>query len=83
MEDNERAMAKTLKAAVTPSGIVIGENSIHLVGLDRRGVIVLRQKWSHGKVEGLIANTPPYLSGLEARVVRIIASSRRWGIMPS
>jgi hypothetical protein len=27
-------------------GIDIGKNSFHVVGLDRRGAIVLRQKWS-------------------------------------
>ena len=32
-------------------GIDIGKNSFHLVGQDRRGAIVLRQKWSRGQVE--------------------------------
>jgi len=30
-------------------GIDIGKNSFHVVGLDRRGAIVLRQKWSRGR----------------------------------
>jgi hypothetical protein len=29
-------------------GIDIGKTSSHIVGLDRRGAIVLRQKWSRG-----------------------------------
>ena len=29
-------------------GIDIGKNSFHVVGLHRRGMIVLRQKWSRG-----------------------------------
>ena len=29
-------------------GIAIGKNSFHIVGLDNRGAIVLRQKWSRG-----------------------------------
>jgi hypothetical protein len=29
--------------------IDIGNNSFHAVGLDRRGAIVLRQKWSRGQ----------------------------------
>jgi hypothetical protein len=32
-------------------GIDIGKNSFHVVGLDQRGTIVLRQKWSRGQVE--------------------------------
>jgi transposase len=32
-------------------GIDIGKNSFHVVGLDRRGAIVLRQKWSRGQIE--------------------------------
>ena len=31
------------------AGIDIGKNSFHVVGHDRRGAIVLRQKWSRGK----------------------------------
>ncbi len=29
-------------------GIDIGKNSFHIIGLDDRGAIVLRQKWSRG-----------------------------------
>jgi len=32
-------------------GIDIGKNSLHVVGLDGRGAITLRQKWSRGQVE--------------------------------
>src|SRR5262249_50433266 len=38
------------------------------VGLDWRGAIVLRQKWSRGQVEGRLANLPPCLIGMEACV---------------
>jgi hypothetical protein len=30
-------------------GIDIGKNSFHVAGLDQRGAIVLRQKWSRGR----------------------------------
>ena len=40
-------------------GIDIGKNSFHVVGLDQRGAIVLRQKWSRGQVEARLANIPP------------------------
>ena len=32
-------------------GIDIGKNSFHIVGLDDRGAIVLRQGWSRSQVE--------------------------------
>jgi transposase len=49
-------------------GIDIGKNSFHIVGLDRRGAIVLRQRWSRGQVETRLANLPPCLIGMEACV---------------
>jgi len=61
-------MAETLKTAVTVVGIDIGKNSFHIVGLDERGAIVLRQKWSRGQVESRFANMPPRLIGMEACV---------------
>jgi len=49
-------------------GIDIGKYSFHLVGLDRRGAIVLRQKWSRSQVETRLSNMPPCLIGMEACV---------------
>src|SRR4029077_18216430 len=49
-------------------GIDIGKNSFHIIGLDKRGAIVLRQKWSRGQMEARRANTPPCLIGMEACV---------------
>src|SRR4249919_3294233 len=61
-------MAETLKSAVAVVGIDIGKNSFHIVGQDRRGAIMLRQKWSRGQVEARFANMPPCLIGVEACV---------------
>jgi len=61
-------MAETVKSAVAVVGIDIGKNSFHVVGLDRRGAIVLRQRWSRGQVEVRFANMPPCLIGMEACV---------------
>ena len=61
-------MSQTLSDAVAVIGIDIGKNSFHIVGLDRRGAIVLRQKWSRGQVEARLANLPPCLIGMEACV---------------
>ena len=43
-------MSHKLNAAIVVIGIDIGKNSFHVVGLDRRGAIVLRQKWSRGQL---------------------------------
>ena len=43
-------MASKLDSEIAVIGIDIGKNSFHIVGLDRRGAIVLRQKWSRGQV---------------------------------
>src|SRR5207247_9961660 len=49
-------------------GIDIGKNSFHIVGQNKRGAIVLRQKWSRGQVEARLANLPPCRIGMEACV---------------
>ena len=56
-------MSQTLKTAIAVVGIDIGKNSFHVVGLDQRGAIVLRQKWSRGQVEARFANMPPCRNG--------------------
>ena len=61
-------MSQTLKTAIAVVGIDIGKNSFHVVGLDQRGAIVLRQKLSRGQVEARLANMPPCLIGMEACV---------------
>src|SRR5512137_2443907 len=67
-QDKEHAMSQTLNAAIAVVGIDIGKNSFHIVGHDKRGAIVLRQKWSRGQVEERLANMPPCLIGMEACV---------------
>jgi transposase len=61
-------MSETAHSAIAVVGIDIGKNSFHVVGLDGRGAIVLRQKWSRGQVEGRFANMPACLVGMEACV---------------
>jgi hypothetical protein len=67
-KDKEPAMAEALKNSIAVVGIDIGKNSFHVVGLDKSGAIVLRQKWSRGQVEARFANMPPCLIGMEACV---------------
>src|SRR3974390_2301894 len=61
-------MSPKLNSKIAVIGSDIGKNSFHLVGQDKRGAIVLRQKWSRGQVEARLANMPPCLIGMEACV---------------
>jgi transposase len=67
-KDKEHALSQNPNSAVAVIGIDIGKNSFHVVGLDNRGAIVLRQKWSRGQVEARLANMSPCLIGMEACV---------------
>jgi hypothetical protein len=51
-------MSEKVNAVIAVIGIDIGKNSFHVVGLDERGAIVLRQKWSRTQVE---PGLPTYL----------------------
>ena len=57
----------SLKACPT-IGIDIGKNTFHLIGLDKMGAIVLRQKLSRNQVDIRLANMPRCLIGMEACV---------------
>src|SRR6516162_4969668 len=62
------AMSNKSNPTIATMGIDIGKNSFHVVGLDRRGAIVLRQKWSRGQIEARLANMAACLIGMEACV---------------
>src|SRR5215468_5812327 len=61
-------MPRQSKDTVANLGIDIGKNTFHLVGLNKRGAIVLRQKLSRRQLEARLANLPPCLIGMEACV---------------
>ena len=61
-------MPRQSKDTVAVLGIDIGKNTFHLVGLNKRGAIVLRQKLSRRQLEARLANLPPCLIGMEACV---------------
>src|SRR5207245_636751 len=67
-QQRSTAMSNKANLTVATMGIDIGENAFHVVGLDRRGAIVLRQRWSRGQVEARVVNMPPCLIGMEACV---------------
>jgi hypothetical protein len=58
-------MPRKFDTAVVTIGIDPGKNT-HLVGLDARGEIVLREKVARTKIVSRLANVPPCLIGIEA-----------------
>jgi len=59
---------KSAYANVATLGIDIGKNSFHVIGLDRQGAIVLKQKLSRLQIGQRLANIPRCLIGMEACV---------------
>ena len=57
---------QTNAIAVTTIGIDTGKNTLHLIGLDERGTMVLREKLARGRIRTRLANVPPCLIGIEA-----------------
>ena len=51
--------------AVTTIGMDMGKNTLHMIGLDSRGAIVLREKVSRGRITSRLANVPSCLIGIE------------------
>lgn len=52
--------------AVIAIGIDLGKSTLHMIGLDPCGAIVLREKVSRGRIASRLANLPPCLIGIEA-----------------
>ena len=48
--------------AVTTIGMDMGKNTLHMIGLDKRGAIVLREKVSRGRIASRLANMPSCLT---------------------
>ena len=60
-------MSQKTHAVITRTiGIDTGKNTLHLVGLDDRGTIVLREKVGRSRIRTRLANIPPCLIGIEA-----------------
>jgi transposase len=55
----EHSMSQPVSTTIAVMGIDIGKNSFHVVGLDQRGAIVLRQRWSRSQIETRLANMGP------------------------
>src|ERR1700704_4379255 len=57
---------KTAATVAHPIGIDTGKNTLHLIGLDDQGAIVLREKIARGRIAARLANVPRCLIGIEA-----------------
>jgi len=57
---------KTAATVAHTIGIDTGKNTLHLIGLDDKGAIVLREKIARGRIAARFANVPRCLIGIEA-----------------
>jgi hypothetical protein len=53
---------KTAAAVAHTIGIDTGKNTLHLIGLDDKGAIVLREKIARGRIAARLANVPRHLA---------------------
>ena len=57
---------KTDAVVARTIGIDTGKNTLHLIGLDDKEAIVLREKLIRGRIAARLANVPKCLIGIEA-----------------
>ena len=59
---------KTDTVVASTIGIDTGKNTLHLIGLDDRGAIVLREKLTRGRIAARLANVPQCPSAHRLRI---------------
>jgi transposase len=57
---------QTNATAVSTIGIDTGKNTLHMIGLDEKGEIILREKISRSRIASRLVNVGPCLVGIEA-----------------
>jgi transposase len=57
---------KNVASVVRTVGIDTGKNTLHMIGLDEKGAIVLREKVSRHQITARLVNVPRCLIGIEA-----------------
>jgi hypothetical protein len=73
--EEQKAMSRRTSAvAIKTIGIDTGKNTMHMIGLDKKGAIVLREKVSRHRVAARLVNVPRCLVGIEAGMVTWPAS---------
>ncbi len=68
IREKERAMTDiaTHNDRIATIGMDLGKRSFHLIGMDARGKVIMRQQLSRGRFERHMANLQPCLVGVEA-----------------
>ena len=76
---------KTAATVAHTIGIDTGKNTLHLIGLDDQGAIVLREKIARGRFAARLANVPRCAGSriIEQSVVYPVTSVIWWHIRPS
>ena len=77
-------MSEKLNTAVAVMGIDIGKNSFHVIGLDARGAIALRQNWSRGQVEQTSTGDRTILGRISKRgnrYLRVLFVQAAWVVL--
>ena len=62
VHEHEEQTAMSCKAEVAVAhtiGIDTGKNALHMIGLDEKGAIVLREKVSRSRIAARLVNVPP------------------------
>ena len=69
----DTAVARTI-------GIDTGKNTLHMIGLDEKGAIVLREKVSRTRIATRLANVPPCADGgyAEEKMASVVSRTGRW-----
>ena len=58
--------SQKIAGTITTIGIDLGKNTFHIIGFDKQGAIILRQRISRGQIERRLANIPRCLIGMKA-----------------
>jgi transposase len=58
-------------------GIDTGKNTLHMIGLDEKGTIVLREKIARGRIAARLVNVPQCLIGIEAGMASNFCAGNR------
>jgi hypothetical protein len=61
-----RRKCQLANPSILTGSIYTGKNTLHLIGLDDKGAIVLRAKIARGRIAARLANVPRCLIGIEA-----------------
>ena len=65
---SDKSSTKLADSKIAVIGIDLGKNTFHVIGLDKRGKIIFKRKFTRTALDTWFANLPPCLVGMEACV---------------